>query len=263
MDISNNDSKLYLNIDYNRDYIGVVEDNKDDEFSLRCKVRVFGVYDDLKVEDMPWAYPASCFIFSSQNGGFGFASVPKVGTFVKVRFNNGNIYAPEYYAIQNIDDALKNELSNDYDGSQVLLYDKDADLKIIYQKNSGLKIYLKESFISINPDSSITIRHKDNSSIVELVGDVCRVVTNNQVNITSTNKVEVTSSECILNGTQKTQLGPTGNYSAVGSEPLWAFLKSLSTALDAKFPATPGVNASLAETYEKLSTSLNNKISVP
>ena len=44
------------NIERSQHFLGVVVDNKDPEFKARCKVRVFGVFDDVKDEDLPWAF---------------------------------------------------------------------------------------------------------------------------------------------------------------------------------------------------------------
>jgi hypothetical protein len=69
------------------------------------------------------------------------------------------------------------------------------------------------------------------------------------------------SSESILNGSTSTKLGPSPQYSAVMGEPLWAFLKMLASAVDAKLPSTPSAMASQAEAFESLSLSKNVKIS--
>ena len=52
-----------------------------------------------------------------------------------------------------------------------------------------------------------------------------------------------------------TNLGHSPVFSAVCAEPLWDFLKKLATAVDAKLPATPSVNSTLAASFEQLSTS--------
>ena len=40
----------------NSHYLGVVVDNDDPEFRGRAKVKVFGVFDDLETEQIPWAH---------------------------------------------------------------------------------------------------------------------------------------------------------------------------------------------------------------
>jgi len=248
----------------NKEFIGTVVDNNDPENSFRCKIQVDSIFDNIEIENIPWAHPANNNKFAStEDGGFGSGSVPKIGTKVKVKFDMGDRYSPQYYSIQNINPDLQSELETDYQNSHVLLYDKEQQLKVIYQPERGLEIFLKDSKLVINPDSSITFEHKDSTSIIELEGSTCRVVTNSIIEMTSSDKIEANSRVCEVKGSQTTQLGPTGNFSAVGAEPLWTFLKALATAVDAKWPQTPGVNTAAANAAEQASTSNNVKVTVP
>jgi hypothetical protein len=52
-----------------------------------------------------------------------------------------------------------------------------------------------------------------------------------------------------------TNLGHSPVFSAVCAEPLWDFLKKLAISIDSKMPATPGVNSTLATSFEQLATS--------
>jgi hypothetical protein len=256
-------SRLLSQDTMSKSWIGEVVDSEDPEVQLRCKIKVFGLFDELETDDIPWAFPANQGIFASTTGGFGSGSVPKVGSLMKVKFSNGDIYAPEYYAIQNINAALQTEIEGDYQGTHVLAYDEDEDFKILYQPGTGIKIHMKESHITINPDESISIEHSGSESIIELVGSTCNIVTKNKVEITADSEIVATAPECTLNGTQTTTLGPTGNFSAVGSEPLWAFLKTMASVVDTKWWSTPGLMTGLAAAAETASTSKNNKVSVP
>jgi len=260
----NTDLKRLLSQDpMSKDWIGEVVDNEDPEVQFRCKIKVYGLFDDLEPENMPWAFPGNQGIFASSSGGYGSGSVPKIGTLMKVRFTNGDLYSPEYYSIQNINSALQSEIEGDYQGTHVLAYDEDADLKILYQPGTGIKVHLKDSHVTINPDESITIEHSGSESIIELVGDACNIVTNATVDVTAGSEITATAPTCTINGTTTTQLGPIGNFGAVGAEPLFAFLKALAAGVDAKWPPTPGVMSSAAAAAEVASTSLNNKVSVP
>jgi len=266
-DFTNNSKDLRLN-----EWIGIVEDNNDPNFSGRCKVRVFGVYDGkendkidnspytIPTDKLPWAYPATGIIFGSGEGA-GNLSVPKNGAKVKIRFNGGNLYAPEYFAVQDINDDLVNEISDSYLDSHVLMFDKEQDLKVLYKKNIGMQIYFKGSNIMINPDSSISIEHKDTKSIIELVNGTINIVANSTINLTSNTKIQAETSEAIINGNTSTKLGPSPQYSSVLAEPLWMFLKMMAQAIDAKAPSTPGVMTAQADAFETISTSKNVKLS--
>ena len=254
------------------EWLGEVEDNKDPENSGRCKVRVYGVFDGktddkkddspyiIPTENLPWAYPGNGSIFASGTGA-GNVSVPKNGSKVKIRFSAGHLYAPEYFALQDVNKDLADEIADSYDNAHVLLYDKEQDLKVLYKKNLGMQIYFRGSNVTINPDSSITIEHKDTKSIIELVNGTINVVANSTINITSNTRIQAETSEAIFNGNTVTKLGPSPQYSGVLAEPLWMFLKMMAQAIDAKTPSTPGVMTSQADAFESISTSKNVKLS--
>lgn len=166
-------------------YIGKVIFNDDETYSGRCKVRVFGLFDGLDDELIPWFAPANISEFSSQYGG-GNLSVPKLGTYVRVRFPNNDILNGEYTAIQNIDPNLIGKLNPDnYQGTHVLLYDADNDLIIVFQPKEGLKIGYGESEINLYPDNRICIQTPNKSSTIQLNGGDITVTSNNSVSIAS------------------------------------------------------------------------------
>lgn len=116
------------------EWLGVIvasDDNKN--FDGRCKVRVFEKFDEIADEDLPWCFPVCSNIFSGGSGlGAGSFSYPRIGTLVRVKFNNGDIYHPEYSFIQNLNYQMIEELKQSYINSTVLLYDEDEDIKIMY-----------------------------------------------------------------------------------------------------------------------------------
>lgn len=244
---------------HDNDWIAIVINNEDPLFSGRCQIRVFRLMDDIDAENLPWAVPINSTIFGGD--GAGSLSVPKVGQIVRVQFNNGDIYAPEYTTIQNIDTQLIEEIKDDYDGTHVILYDPDEELNVIYQRERGFEIYYKESFMQISPDSMITIQHANQESLIQLEGDKCNIVTKNEVNISAAAKVDVTADEVRVAGNQTTKVGPGPYNHAVMSEMLFPLLTTLATAIDAKMPTTPGVNVGLVESAKQAATSTNVLIS--
>jgi len=251
----------FVKHDYrDNDWIGIVVNTKDTTFSGRCKVRVIGLHDDIKDEHLPWAVPINSTIFAAD--GAGSLSIPKIGQFVRVQFNNGDQYAPEYTAIQNIDTELIKRIKDDYQGTHVLLYDPLEELTVIFQPKSGFQIYHKESFIQITPDTLITLQTPNMESTIQMDGDVTRIVTKNEVEIAAASKVTVTADEVVVNGSQTTKIGaPPYNHAILG-EPLWALLSTLASSLDAKYPATPGVNTGLVEAVKQSATSINVLIGI-
>lgn len=245
-------------LDYN-EWVGIVLNNQDSTFSGRAQVRVFGVMDGIVDSHCPWATPINSTIFGAD--GAGSMSVPKIGQFVRIQFNNGDIHSPEIVGIQNLDSTLIEEIKEDYEGTQVLLYDPLADLKIIYQPDSGLLMYLKESFFQITPDSMITLQHADSDSLIQMEGDVTRIVTKNEVEVVAASKATVSADEVVIDGANTTKIGPGPYNHAMLAEPMWAIMTTLATALDAKLPATPGVNVGIIESAKQSATSTNVLIS--
>jgi len=86
-------------------YRGVVEDRYDKELLGRCRIRVLGVHDQLKVKDplngipteeLPWTEP--CYgLFEGSISGNGAWSVPLQGSYVFVFFENGNWMQGRYF----------------------------------------------------------------------------------------------------------------------------------------------------------------------
>jgi hypothetical protein len=251
----------FIQHDYHdNDWIGIVVNNKDTTHSGRCQIRVLGLFDNIKDEHLPWAVPVNSTVFASN--GAGSLDVPKNGIFVRVQFNNGDQYAPEYTTIQNIDTQLIQRIKDDYDGTHVMMYDPDENLTVIFQPKSGFQIWYKESYFQITPDTLITLETPNSDSIVQMDGDKINITTKNEVNIAAASKVEVTADEVIVNGSKATKIGPGTYYHAILAEPMLSLLSTLATALDAKYPATPGVNVGLVEAAKQSATSTNVLISI-
>lgn len=241
------------NVERSQHFLGVVIDNMDPEFRARCKVRVFGAYDDIADADLPWAFQRFEISFG-ENGGSGRVSIPKIGSVVHVQFNNGNYYAPEYKAIQELSSDLIDELRSSYEGSHSLIYDGIEKIKIYYTVAKGLVIDLKDSSVVISNDNSITVTHAGQTATLEFRGGKITEYANSEIESTAITRIKQSSNEIWSDG-KVTKLGHIPVYSAVLAEPLWMFLKQLASAVDAKLPSTPGVMVSLAESYEQLSTS--------
>ena len=182
-----------------KEWVGLVVDATDPELMGRCRVRVYGIFDTLPDEHLPWSFPASNNTFAGGEGGYAFISVPKVGSLVKIKFANGDRYSPQYLGLININPDVQAEIGDTYEGSHVLLYDVDEDMKIFYTPGKGLRIALKQSNLTINPDKSITIEHADSKSIIELNGE--------NINVTSQTEVKVTSQKVIIDHTDTIELG--------------------------------------------------------
>ena len=225
-----------------KQYLGVVEDANDPRKEGRARIRVVSIHDDLPVEDLPWAYPKQKSAFFGQDGKGGSLSVPKKGSIVAVRFDNGNPYSPEYYSIHEVADDVREELgkNGEYLGSHVVLFDGDEELKIWFSISKGITMQLKNSRVNIGRDKAITIEHADSQSIIELRGGTINIHANSKIEITSGSEIEAASNEVYLNG-NFVKLGHNAlQEPAVIGQTLVNLLVAMATAIDAKLPPTPG-----------------------
>lgn len=240
------------------DFLGVVVNNDDPKKIGRCRIRVFGKFDELDDADLPWANPMRGLSFG-QDGGSGQFSTPKKDAVVKVKFNNGNIYSPEYYSIQELATDLKNEINGSYQNAHSVIYDNDEKLRMYYTQQKGITIFLKDSRINIANDNAIVIEHKDTSAIIELRGNNITITANSEINLTGGSRIKATAPEVWLDG-KETKAGHVPSYSMVLGEPLFAFLKTLAATVDAKLYPTPGAMATACTTAEQLSLSNTCKV---
>lgn len=159
-----------------KQFLGVVELIDDPRKEGRARVRVYSIHDDLVAEDIPWAYPKNKGLFFGQLGRAGSISIPKVGSIVAVRFDNGNPYSPEYFAIHELAQDVKDELNTEYDGTHIILFDGDRELKLWFSVSKGLTLLVSGASINLAPDNLITIK-TDNKVVIdspniELGGDM-------------------------------------------------------------------------------------------
>ena len=117
-------------------WIGEVVDNNDPKFLGRCRVKVFGKFDKLPNDAIPWATPMNRDFVGSHN-------TPNIGTVVAVRFDNGNIYHPEYWFQIDQSKALKTDVlepSSEAHNVVSLIYDEIRNVRIYHSPEDGLVI---------------------------------------------------------------------------------------------------------------------------
>lgn len=144
-------------------WLGEVVDVNDPELLGRCRIKVFGKFDLLEADDIPWAVPANAVIA----GGY---SVPNIGDVVSVYFDNGNIYTPVYKNQALVDSDLKEEvLSNSANPEAVtsLVYDSTKGIRVYHSPENGLVITTGNG-----PESDPAVRVSNDGKIYLNASDI-------------------------------------------------------------------------------------------
>lgn len=114
-------------------WIGEVVDNSDPLLDGRCRVRVFGKFDNIPTSSIPWATP-------SNRNTPGAHAVPRVGDIVAINFDNGDIYHPEYIYHVNQNSDFKSDILSESGAPQnciSLVYDAARNLRAYYSPEKG------------------------------------------------------------------------------------------------------------------------------
>ena len=125
-------------------YLGKVVNIEDPLYQGRAKIEVFGIFDGIPSDDLPWAEQIAGLSFGGDFGG-GNITIPRVGSVVAVHFEDNNYYKINYHYIKEISKDLMTELKEDnsYEGTHSLIYDSEAQpgtLKMIYKRKKGLDL---------------------------------------------------------------------------------------------------------------------------
>ena len=199
--VTSKSKEIGVDIEDVQHFLGVVMDINDPKKKGRCKINVFGLFDDLSVEDLPWAYQTLDTSFGD-NGGGGRFSTPQIGSVVGVVFNNGDYYSPEYKGLQEIGQSLKAELNDSYEGFHSLIYDGIEIVKIFYSQKKGLMLETKGSTINITNDDKINITSK---------GEINLVNPKASINMKSTGEIDIVNQQASITMNEAGQIKATGS----------------------------------------------------
>lgn len=151
-------------VEANKTYVGVVEDNSDPKRLGRVRVRVLDIFDNLKVEDIPWATS-----WKDLNGNV--VNIPEKGKVLLVVFDQGDEYKPEYISADHYNANLEKKLTSladvDYISMKSLLFDHKTQVYV--NDKEGLKLDHKYNNVNIT-ENSIDFNLKDNNRHVN-IGD--------------------------------------------------------------------------------------------
>lgn len=204
----------------NKSYLGVIVDINDPLKQGRAKVRVFGVFDGLPLEDIPWAEPGTASEYFGGGKGGGAVSIPRVGTVVYCSFEGENYYKLYFDTIKEFSPDLVDEMNeeNSYEGMHSLIYDSEAKpgpLKLFYTWKKGLTFELGDSKIQLDTQNGGELR------VVIKMGDDEIRMENNKVIINSLNiELGEGAIESVIKGDTFKKIYDTHTHAGAGSPPV-------------------------------------------
>ena len=143
---------------FNEDYVGIVVDNDDPDKLGRCKINVFGLFDEVNKKDLPWAMPDFDFM-GSKVGSF---IVPPVGCIVKVYFENGDVYFPKYSNKVVDKSKLPKNHAKDYPNTMIFFEtDKGSSFEINRKTDEAVFNHFTGTTLTIDKTGAVLIKtHK-------------------------------------------------------------------------------------------------------
>ena len=145
----------------NKIFFGIVEDNKDPNRRGRVKVRVQSVFDDIPLEDIPYASPTGSIDGKTFN-------VPAIGKVVIVAFAWGDQYQPYYtysnYFNINLQNKLESLSDDEYAGFSAIVFDHQTQM-FIDSKKFTLDFQFNKFTMT---DSDMNLELKDNKGKITI-----------------------------------------------------------------------------------------------
>jgi hypothetical protein len=146
-----------------KSYLGAIVDINDPLKQGRAKVRVFGIFDDLEIEDIPWAEPGTASEYFGGGKGGGAVSIPRIGTVVYCSFEDDNYYKMYFDVIKEFSPDMVEEMNeeNSYEGFHSLIYDSEAEpgsLKLFYSRKKGLVFELGDARVQLDTQNGGELR---------------------------------------------------------------------------------------------------------
>lgn len=166
-------------------YIGEVVNNRDPKKKGRCRIKVFGVCDNIPDNDLPWAVPE---LENTSKDKFK-VNIPEEGSRVSVRFENGDIYKP-VYSNKVITNYLSNEAKENYPNTVIMYEDKNGNVLKInkitnefsFKHSSGSEITIDmlgnitiDSAMSINTKHELFMQDSGKAVIPSGTGPYCAI----------------------------------------------------------------------------------------
>lgn len=171
----------------NERWTGKVVNNMDPSFLGRVQIMIFGKYDDMPTNTLPWAVPDIKYL-GSGNGNF---IVPPLFTIVRGYFEHGDIHKPIYDSVAfNYEHQLKSPTLLDrkigYPNTMVLMETEYGDYVTMNRLTADTKVQLHNGV-------SININAKGDISITTLTGNLDINVMAGNTTLTTTGNTSIKS----------------------------------------------------------------------
>ena len=204
--------------------LGEIVDINDPLKQGRARVRVFGFFEDLEIEDIPWAEQSYALSFSSARGS-GNITIPRLGSVVNVYFDGSNYYKIYYGTEMETSPELLAEIADSYEGAQSLIYDTDAQpgpLKIFYTRKKGLTISLGDAKVQLDTPDGGQLR-----VVIEMGEDQIRM--ERRKVIINSNNIELGegATQSVIRGDAFKTFFDTHVHAGAGSPPVVPMIPSL------------------------------------
>ena len=205
-------------------HLGEIVDINDPLKQGRARIRVFGFFDDLEIDDIPWAEQISGLSFSSARGN-GNISIPRVGATVNVQFDGSNYYKCFYEFEKESAPALLEEIADSYEGAQSIWYDVESQpgaLKLFYTRKKGVVLSLGDAKIQLDTQDGGQLR-----VVIEMGKDQIKM--ENSKVIINSNNIELGegAAQAVIRGDAFKQFFDTHVHAGAGSPPVVPMIPNL------------------------------------
>jgi len=226
-------------------WLGEVVDVEDTLKIGRVKIKVYGLFDVIPTADIPWAYPGNNTSGGSDTGG-GYLSVPKKGAIVSVKFDQGNLYHPEYFFNQQISDEVKAEIENSYANAHIIVYDTvtSGAVKIFFTEEKGVMIDYQKTQINIKNDKSILVQTASGKSKIEILDTgIVNIKQADMINVETEKDVNIIAKKVIIDHSDTIELGKGATEKVVLGNKFMTLFNSHTHTGNLGAPTSPPISA--------------------
>ena len=191
----------------------------------RVKLKIYGKYDNLDEQVIPWSIPYNQL-------SSGTTIIPKVGEIWNVFFENGDENIPFYVSSAKTNNDLLGEINSDYPKVWSIVYDKtigeNKTLEIFYTETQGLVIRKSSTFIQIkNEDDSILLSNGKTNKVIHISNDgisLGKIGSSDEPTVLGDTLEKLLNSFIEELGKIQAITTPSGPSGPINSSPQWSLL---------------------------------------